>query len=176
MPPTTYAVDQVPNTYLSLPVSLVRVVCHTMGPVVPGGQLSQNHWSIYLVTQGGSVRINMTLQTPDSNDDTGVLQISFLPYELSTSATAYWDFQAAQNATVWHFTNNITAKRRQRYRMAENGVGCRYWIHVVILDWQAAGLIGPKTTSNTELGLVIQYNWSRNQTPVYLAMKQGTFF
>lgn len=127
---TIYAVGHIPSTYLSLPVRFVRVVSHTMGPVVPGAQLSQNHWSIYLITQGGSIRINMTLQDPKSNDDTGAVQVSFHPYELSTSATAYWDFQPVQNITVEHFTNNIITNRRQNYRMAENGVGCRYWMYV----------------------------------------------
>jgi hypothetical protein len=131
-----YAVDQVPNTYLSLPVRFVTVVCHTMGPVVPGGQLSQNHWSIYLVAQGESVRMNMTLRNANSNDDTGDLQVSYLSYDISNSATAYWDFQAAQNATVWHFVSNIITKRRQRYRMAEHGVGCRYWMYVVVRPFQ----------------------------------------
>lgn len=41
-------------------VTKVRVVTHTMGPVIPGGQLSQNHWSIYLLTpDAGSTRLNM---------------------------------------------------------------------------------------------------------------------
>lgn len=38
-------------------VTKVRVVTHTMGPVIPDGQLSQNHWSIHLLTpDDGSIR------------------------------------------------------------------------------------------------------------------------
>lgn len=47
--------------------------------------------------------------------------------------------------------------------------------YVVTCDWQNAGLIGPQTISNVTLDSVIQYNWSRNQAPVYLEIKQGTF-
>jgi hypothetical protein len=122
-------IDQIPDAYRALPVRFVRVVCHTMGPVVQGGQLSQNHWSIYLVTQGGSVRLNMTLKDPHSKDNTGALQVSLLTYEITNSATAYWDFQPRANAAVWEFTNNIITKQRQRYIMAEHGVGCRFWMY-----------------------------------------------
>lgn len=123
-----YDIEHLPNNYLSSPVHLVRVVAHTMGPVAPGAQLSQNHWTMYLVIQGGSIRLDMTLRNPNSNDETGVLKVSYFEYDLSRSATAYWDFLAAQNATVEQFTNNIVTNRRQNYRMADNGVGCRYWV------------------------------------------------
>ncbi|KAJ4538958.1 hypothetical protein HRR78_007883 [Exophiala dermatitidis] len=47
-----------------------------MGPVAPGAQLSQNHWSIYLIIKGGgSVRLNMeTDPTPGKHE--GIFKVT----------------------------------------------------------------------------------------------------
>lgn len=116
-----YEIGHIPDSIRALPVIAVRVVAHTMGALTPGGQLSQNHWSIYLLVPTGSVRLNMTLRNTNTNVDTGALQISNHEYQRSMSATSYWDLGVAQNAAVWHFTNNVLINNRQNYRMAEWG-------------------------------------------------------
>ena len=98
----------------TLVVETVRVVAHTMGPVVPGGQLSQNHWSIYLLIEsGGSVRLNMTITGP--SDDTGKFSVTRHQYTETMSAVRYFDFATVNNITVGHILRVIQEKTRHRY-------------------------------------------------------------
>lgn len=114
----------------TLVVEKVRVVAHTMGPVTAGGQLSQNHWSIYLLTQGGgSVRLNMATN-PDPREDKGVFTVTRHAYDLTNSAVHCWDFLAIKHFTVGDVLRLIGRKGRQRYRMTSSGVGCRHWMYV----------------------------------------------
>lgn len=70
----------------------------------------------------------MMLRSARSGSDDGFLQISTHTYNLSTSAIKYWDFGFADGVTVGHLIGLIGQYKRQKYRMAENGVGCRYWM------------------------------------------------
>lgn len=112
-----------------LVVEKFRVVAHTMGPVTAGGQLSQNHWSIYLLTQGGgSVRLNMATK-PEHQEDKGTFTVTRHAYDLTTSAVCCWDFSAVRHCTVGDVLRLIQRKGRHRYRMTLGGVGCRHWMY-----------------------------------------------
>ena len=112
----------------NLIVEQVRVVAHTMGPVVQGGQLSQNHWSIYLLTAGGgSVRVNMAQMRP--TDDNGTMSVTRHTYTESNSAVKFFDFPATNGVNVGRVLRLFQQKGRQRYRMTGTGVGCRHWMY-----------------------------------------------
>ena len=118
-----------PQSIVDIIITHVRVVAHTMGPVAPGAQLNQNHWSIYLVHSKGSVRINMQLQDASSNSTRGLLTVTDLPYaSVSHSAVRAWDFEVMANFSVYHALRAIIAYGRPIYNMTETGVGCRYWM------------------------------------------------
>jgi hypothetical protein len=105
-------------------VHMVRVVVHTLGSAGP--TISDNHWSIYLILDGGeSVRINMTAE-PGYID--GYLDWTKQNYTLTRSAIRCWDFQAVQGLQVHHIANLIYQLRRDRYNMSGGGSGCRYWV------------------------------------------------
>ena len=107
-------------------VIAVRIVAHSMGPVSEGGQLSQNHWSIYLLLQsGGSYRLNMTTN-PAPGQDEGIFETTENADDLTRSCVRYWDFDAVSGLTVAHVLGLIAQKGRQRYRMTGSGVGCRH--------------------------------------------------
>ena len=113
-------------------VKLIRVVAHTMGPVAPGAQLSQNHWSIFFLDGlGGCVRIHMQLADPQSKKMDGKLEIKQYNYEVTNSAVKYWDFAVPKSLTIANILNLIKDKGRSRYVMAEGGVGCRHWTCVL---------------------------------------------
>lgn len=129
MSSNSYSVDNVPQDITDLIITRVRVVAHTMGPVAPGAQLSQNHWSIYLIHSTGSVRLNMMLGNPNSTSSQGLLTITAYPYTtVSISAVNSWDFVATSDLAVYYILQSIMEHRRQDYDMAEGGVGCRYWM------------------------------------------------
>lgn len=105
-----------------------------MGPVAPGAQLSQNHWSIYLIHSRGSVRLNMLLENPSAANNRGVLTVANYGYtSVSTSAVMSWDFTATVNLSVWHVLDLILNIERQNYDMTDGGMGCRYWTLVARL-------------------------------------------
>ncbi|EHY60709.1 hypothetical protein ABEF92_000304 [Exophiala dermatitidis] len=146
-----------------------------MGPVAPGAQLSQNHWSIYLIIKGGgSVRLNMeTDPTPGKHE--GIFKVTRHQYEMTTSCVRHWDCPATDNITVGRILKLIGEKRRNRYRMTPTGVGCRHWVLTIIGDLVNAGYIGD-TNATATLNQVIQFNYSRNQHPVALPMLKGSFY
>lgn len=109
-------------------VTKVRIVAHTMGPVAPGGQLSQNHWSIYLLSpDGGSVRLNMEW-VPGTADDKGKLSVTKHAYAHTTSAVKVFDYEVAKDSKVQAFLQTLRNKKRQNYKMTSTGVGCRFWV------------------------------------------------
>ena len=126
-----YSINNVPQSITNLVVTSIRVVAHTMGPVALGAQLSQNHWSIYLVHSNGSVRINMELKDPAATSSRGLLTVTSYGYvSVSTSAVRSWDFATTNNLAVYYVLEAIRNKGRSNYDMAEGGVGCRYWMYV----------------------------------------------
>ncbi|RMZ80607.1 hypothetical protein DV738_g2543, partial [Chaetothyriales sp. CBS 135597] len=155
-----------------LPVTKVRVVAHTLGPVIPGGQLSQNHWSIYLLNPDeGSVRLNMEW-IEGTVGDKGTFTVKRYSYALTMSAVQSFDYDVKSDIKVHSFLELIGQKRRQNYKMTPTGVGCRFWVLTVFNDWVQAGLITTADAAQSLSG-VIQFNYSRNQSPIALEMKRG---
>lgn len=111
-----------------LTVTKVRVVVHTMDAVVQGGQLSQNHWSIYLLTPGGgSVRLNMEW-VPGTVGDKGTFTVKRHLYARSNSSVKDFDYDVRPNTKVESFLRIVRDKKRHSYKMTPTGVGCRFWV------------------------------------------------
>ena len=105
----------------------VRVVVHSSG-IWPNGNMSDNHWSIYLLLQDNdsSVRMNMRAE---SNNPRGILEWSpNLAYTLTASAIKHWDYSFKSGVTVAKVYNLIMGNRRDQYRMSGGGSGCRWWM------------------------------------------------
>lgn len=107
-----------------------------MGPVTPGAQISQNHWSIFFLDGSGeAVRIHMQLADPKSTKMDGKLDIRHYNYEVTQSAVRYWDFDVPSGLTIATILSLIKEKSRSRYIMAEGGVGCRHWTFVLLYNY-----------------------------------------
>jgi hypothetical protein len=109
--------------------SVFRVVAHTGGPVAPGAQLSQNHWSIYflLLNDEGSVRFNMSTNIA-TNTRNGIHETRPHPYTKSNSAVRYFDVPIQPGVSVDHVDSHIRSNGLDKYEMTEGGVGCRWWM------------------------------------------------
>lgn len=105
-------------------ITHARVVAHLSQDL--GGGLSENHWSIYLLLEGGrrSVRMNMTA---DYGDPTGRIEWTTYNYQLTTSTLQHWDYLLAAGVTVKTVRDLVLHYRRDRYRFSGGGSGCRYW-------------------------------------------------
>ncbi|KAF1992772.1 hypothetical protein P154DRAFT_452038 [Amniculicola lignicola CBS 123094] len=143
-----------------------------MGPVIPGGQLSQNHWTIYMLINTGSVQLNMQLANTDS--DRGKLVVKEHAYTSSNTAVHFWDIPALQDAKASAVYSLILAKGRDKYNMAEGGVRCRWWVLTVMRDIVESGFV--EGIEVEQFLPSLSYNYSRNVAPIPLEMKQGTFF
>ncbi|KAH6696534.1 hypothetical protein BKA61DRAFT_249115 [Leptodontidium sp. MPI-SDFR-AT-0119] len=105
-------------------VSHARVVAHVSQVV---GGISENHWSIYLLLQGGlSVRMNMRAGIIDDTD-TGTLEFNEYTYQLTASALKYWDYEMVPKVTVKMVKDVIYYRGRDQYQFSGGGSGCRYW-------------------------------------------------
>lgn len=124
-----YTVTDVAQDVTNLIVRNFRLVAHTMGPVAPGAVLSQNHWSIYLLHDDGSVRLNMILKDPRAASTRGKLEVTSYEYTtVSNSAVSHWDFAATNDLAVYWVIQLIIDNRRAEYDMNDRGVGCRHWM------------------------------------------------
>ena len=111
-------------------VDQVRVVVHTLGPW-PNREMSDNHWSIYLILakNSGSVRMNMKAELDDPK---GTLEWSpNLPYTKTNSAIQHWDYNVSPGVTVGSVYGLVMEKGRDQYNMSGGGSGCRYWVYVI---------------------------------------------
>ena len=117
--------SQQQSSITSLRVELIRFVAHTEGPVIPGGQLSQNHWSLYLLVHGGSVRLNMAAQ---EGTDVGKFTVTRHAYTQSNSAVRLFDYEPMRQVTVGDVLGLVREKNRHQYTLTPTGVGCRFWM------------------------------------------------
>jgi hypothetical protein len=115
------------SDYRAKNVSTFRIVAHTMGPVMNGGAVSQNHWTIYLLVPGGSVQLNMKTNT-DPISHRGIFEIRERAYVQSNTTVRFFDLPAAPGVTVDYVEREIRYQRWDRYDMNEGGVGCRWWM------------------------------------------------
>src|SRR5262245_22721476 len=100
-------------------VTHIRVVVHTLGPMGPQSQQSDNHWSIYLlVGNNQSVRINMAAER---GYITGNLEINKYNYTLTSSAVKHWDYETVSGLAVSHIVKLIYDYRRHLYNMSGGG-------------------------------------------------------
>ena len=120
-------------------VTHVRVVTHLSQDHGPGD--SENHWSIYLLTNtGGSVRLNMT--THEDENPEGRLEITSYKYPLPNSALRHWDYALRPGCTFRHIHDLLLHKGRTRFRFSGGGSGCRFWWYVQLSSKNLAkGLI-----------------------------------
>ena len=109
-------------------VDRVRVMAQSLGPIIPGGQVEMNHWSIYLLMGPEiSIHINMTLANPW--DEMGTLRIApkFF-YNEGPPNVGEFDLPAPPGITAQHYISLLQSLRRERYRMTSGGGGCRHWV------------------------------------------------
>jgi len=110
-----------------------------------GGQISENHLTIYLlVGSGHSVRVDMT---PGDSLNTGHIKLSGLDYAISCNVIRFVDIparnstsdfdaettalQQSSNQDVSTFVRSITKRNLQYFRFLyvnDHSNGCRHWM------------------------------------------------
>ncbi|KAF2241874.1 hypothetical protein BU26DRAFT_535227 [Trematosphaeria pertusa] len=126
---------------------------------MPNGDLSQNHWTIYLLLNGsGSVQINMKTD-PRPSVVQGVYEVTRRSYRVSNGCTM----------------QEISSKGWHRYNMTAGGVGCRHWVLAVLRGLAARGWVDANDIE-TQLVPALQFNYSKNTSPIPLKTLEGSFY
>lgn len=105
------------------------------------GRRPINHWVAYLeLAGGGSIKIDMS---PGGGRDylTGILMLESNAYNIVANYAVRRFFEFIQPSTVNTIIALITQNKRDRYKFTEHGEGCRYWIHTLLSDLEAAGIL-----------------------------------
>jgi hypothetical protein len=104
-------------------VTHARVVAHLSQDL--GGGMSENHWSIYFLLEGGqSIRINMTAEPGNPR---GRIEWTTYEYQLTSSALRHWDYPLVGRITFENVHDLVLYCGRDRYQFSGGGSGCRYW-------------------------------------------------
>ncbi|PVH70795.1 hypothetical protein DL98DRAFT_436342 [Cadophora sp. DSE1049] len=149
-------------------VSHARVVAHLSQDI---GGISENHWSIYLLLEGGaSVRLNMFA---DYGNTTGTLMVDEFDYQLTNSALRHWDYKVVPGVTAKMVKDLIYYQGRDRYQFSGGGSGCRYWCYTVLQDLESHRYV--VDGSYKALWPNLQFRYSRSRKPVELNWVEGSF-
>ncbi|KAF2802946.1 uncharacterized protein BDZ99DRAFT_400836, partial [Mytilinidion resinicola] len=68
-----------------------------LGPVTPGGILSANHWTIYLLVGNGQLNMKMNLSP---NKTRGIYEVTEQAYKCSNTAVQFFNFPTKESVTV----------------------------------------------------------------------------
>lgn len=110
-----------------LKVKKIRVTVHTLGYVFDSDGRSSNHASIYLLTSDeNSVRLNMIKDGATAT--MGTLKLTHCQYQEPVSSVQNFDLIPRDGLTVDEIVQLLYARRRQIYKLAPSGVGCRFWV------------------------------------------------
>ncbi|KAK2736201.1 hypothetical protein FQN55_001733 [Onygenales sp. PD_40] len=120
----------------------VRFVVHNLG--LEGWDKSRNHWSIFLILQGGmsSVRLNMSLA--HGADENGTFSINIYKYILPHNSLAYIDYDAFPSLTGMD-------------------AGSGSYIKMVFGDLKEEGYIRPSDDGTTQFMRLIQMRFHKNE-------------
>lgn len=111
----------------ALPVNYIRVIIEVPETGHESDTYSGSHPSIYLlISDSGSVRLNMFRARPD--DTMGTYALERCLYRCIDYPLKVVDLSAAKGITVGDVIRLIEGKGRDRYELADSGTGCRFWV------------------------------------------------
>lgn len=107
------------------------------------------------------------------NDTRGSVVITYKQYEFTKNAVKKLQYEVEGEHKVQDFGEVINARSRERYNFTEYEEGCRYWLSIVIGDWEDEGLV--PTGSSDEVREALSKYWKDPSGCEERLMAQGTF-
>ncbi|KAJ8068359.1 hypothetical protein OCU04_003921 [Sclerotinia nivalis] len=164
-----------PKDY-DLLVDTIRVTVHTTGKFFDSDTRSGNHASIYLLaSNGASVRLNMTKLTADAKR--GTYQLTYCRYQHTNSSLIDFDLKAtSRGLKVKHVLELIEERKRDKYKLARSGLGCRFWVQTIIKDLQEMKFISSSSeVSAADAVEGLRYSYSKGKRPELDEVDPGSF-
>ena len=135
-----WGIRQFSKNSLPLPISYIHFIAHpNEDNSGSDGQQPTNQWTMYLETSPSfSVHIDVA---PDDNDVAMVMleeeQVNYDAYNVFHKSLPV----IGEGCSVATVLDVLITKKRDVYRFAPVGEGCRYWLSIVVLDLVDAGLV-----------------------------------
>ncbi|KAH7884141.1 hypothetical protein F5I97DRAFT_1898812 [Phlebopus sp. FC_14] len=144
-------------------------------PVIVGDPSSVLHWRIFVKCAYGDYSCTVKLDLiPGQDGRTGVLMVTTVPYELSSSSAAHVSHHATTPITIDQLLQTLQQRYRDRYMYDDTGSGCRYWCRTVLQDLEVLRLVSAGACQEFD-GYVVSWN-QQHPARFPLPTRQGTFY
>ncbi|KAL1872359.1 hypothetical protein Daus18300_004329 [Diaporthe australafricana] len=163
-----------PST-MSAPVEDIHL-CALRNDLNEGDELGSpptNHWVVCLQTSyDSSVMLDMV---PGYGSDglRGKIELAALNHRYTDETLRLFSFKPTETLTIGQLLAHISERRRQRFTFHPSWEGCRFWISVLMADWEELQLIAPGSAKLATEALT-KY-WINPEGSQPREMREGTF-
>lgn len=112
-----------------------------------------NHWVVCLQTSPtSSVMIDMV---PGYGSDglRGKIEVVTLSQPYTDETLRVFSFNPTKTLTTEQFFAHMSDRGRQKFNFHQSWEGCRYWISVLMADWEELQLVAPGSASSAKEAL-----------------------
>lgn len=137
------------------------------------GNPPTNHWVVCLQTSlTSSVMLDMA---PGYGSDglRGKIEVSALSQPYTDETLRVFSFKPTQTMTTEQFLAYISEKGRQKFTFHPSWEGCRFWISVLMADWEELQLVAAGSASSAKEALT-KY-WVNPEGSQPREMNEGVF-
>lgn len=137
------------------------------------GNPPTNHWVVCLQTSStSSIMLDMA---PGYGSDglRGKIEVSALSQPYTDETLRSFSFKPTKTLTVEQFLAHISEKGRQKFTFHPSWEGCRFWISVLMADWEELQLLAAGSASSAMKALTKYWVNPGGSTP--REMNEGIF-
>ncbi|KAB8259387.1 hypothetical protein BDV32DRAFT_124456 [Aspergillus pseudonomiae] len=155
--PIQYISTQEKQSIANLSISSLLAVAHE--PLPQGG----NHWSIYLTSETGYVRLDMTPSytvpaTVSPGGSKGILIVSRVDDLRLGTASKTVRLDVREGLKVSDFVDLLVREKRHLYEFNNAGQGCRFWVHHQIgLCWDEGLVVNGVQVEEARSAILVMY-------------------
>lgn len=142
------------------------------------GSSPTNHWTVCLETETTPPSSVMLDMAPGYGEESlrGKIEVRPLDRPYTDETLRAFSFRPAATTTgttVGRLLEHMCERGRQRFTFHPSWEGCRFWISVLVADWEASGLVGAGSAHVAREAL-LKY-WVNSEGSQPREMREGTF-
>lgn len=137
------------------------------------GNPPTNHWVVCLqISPTSSVMLDMA---PGYGSDglRGKIEVVTLSQPYTDETLRAFSFKPTKTLTIDQFLARISERGRQKFNFHSSWEGCRYWISVLMADWEEMQLVAPGSASSAKE--VLMKYWVNPEGSYPREMHEGGF-
>jgi hypothetical protein len=157
---------------------VVRV--HFHGSKTGTDQRPALHWRLFFELDTGNFRSSVEFNSQQvALDKYTKLFVTYRPYLTSNRSDVGGSYPVSfyPGVTVAQVLSLVLAQKRDRYRLTDEGSGCRNWCLTVISDLEASGFVPRGSVQNVENYLIdLHHTMQDGRYWIPYPLRQGTFY